>query len=135
MDMQHDADLVRKAIGSENSANNGQIASGGYVIQVGEINGGQVTLGPAKSLPAAADPSWPTPAADRETLLALRRALSDFFGEEDLRDLAFELAIEYDDLPGATRKDKARELVVYCHRRGRLAELKQATLQRRPGAV
>ena len=135
METQHDVDLARKAMIGLNGVNNGQVASGGFVIQVGAINGGQLNLGPAQSPPAAEDPSRPLPAAEQDALLSLRSALSDHFGEGDLRDLAFDLAIEYDDLPGATRKDKARELVVYCHRRSLLSELKQAIVQRRPGVL
>lgn len=135
METQHDTDLVQRAMNGLNGTNSSQVASGGFVIQVGAINGGQLNLGPAQSPPAAEEPSQALLAAEQDALLSLRAALSDRFGEEDLRDLAFDLAIEYDDLPGATRKDKARELVVYCHRRGLLPELKQAILQRRPGAL
>ena len=134
MDTQHDIDFAHKATSNENGNNNGQMATGGFVIQVGAINGGQVNLGPAQSLPVE-DPTWPAPAVERDALLALRHALNQGFGEEDLRDLAFELAIDYDDLPGATRKAKARELVLHCRRHERLAELRQAILQQRPGAL
>jgi len=75
------------------------------------------------------------PAAEQEEILALRQVLDDRFGEEDLRDLVFDLAIDYDDLPGKARKHKARELVAFCRRRGRLAELRSAILQRRPGVL
>lgn len=135
METKHDTDLAQREMIGPNGNNNGQVASGGFVIQVGAINGGQVNLGPAQSLPAADEPSMAISSVERDVLLALRSALVERFGEEDLRDLAFALALEYDDVPGATRKDKARELVLYCHRRGRLAELKQAILQRRPGAL
>jgi hypothetical protein len=43
------------------------------------------------------------------------------------------LGLDYDDLPGAGKKDKARELVGYYHRRGRIDKLVQACLRRRPG--
>ena len=115
--------------------NNGQVGTGGFVIQVGAINGGEVNLRPFGSAPTKDDPALPLPAAEREELLALRQALTDRFGEEELRDLAFDLAVEYDDLPGSARKDKARELVTFCRRHDRLDELKLAISRRRPGAL
>lgn len=117
-------------------SSNGQVATGNTVIQVGTISGGTVNLKPSgAAAPAAtdADPSTLATGGEHEALQALRQALDDHFGAGDLRDLAFDLAIEYDDLPGETRKHKARELVVYCYRRGRLEELKRAILVRRPG--
>ena len=71
----------------------------------------------------------------REQLVALRQALSNLFDEGELRDLVFDLAIDYDSLPGAAKKDKARELVAFCRRHDQLDELKLAILQRRPDAL
>lgn len=45
------------------------------------------------------------------------------FSVTELNDLFFQLSIEYDDLPGSTRKDKIRELVQFCDRHDRLDEL------------
>jgi hypothetical protein len=118
-----------------NGHNNGQMALGGTVIQFGTVNGGAVNLRSAGDEPFGYDAAVSLPAAEQEEILALRQVLDDRFGEEDLRDLVFDLAIDYDDLPGKVRKHKARELVVYCHRRGRLAELRSAILQRRPGVL
>jgi hypothetical protein len=66
-------------------------------------------------------------------LIKLRRSISILFNESELRDLCFDLGLDYDDLPGAGKKDKARELVGYYHRRGRIGHLVQACLRRRPG--
>lgn len=116
-------------------ANNGQMAIGGTIIQFGSVNGGTVNLQPAGSPPAAGDSETHLPAAERAELVTLRRLLNSLFDQEELRDLVFDLAIEYDDLPGAAKKDKARELVAFCRRHGRLAELKGAIHQRRPGVL
>ena len=118
-----------------NGNNNGQIAMGGTVIQFGAVNGGTVNLQPAGPSPAGGDPALPLPAAERAELVTLRRLLNSLFDEEELRDLVFDLAVEYDNLAGAAKKDKARELVAHCQRHGRLAELKLAIIQRRPGAL
>ena len=70
---------------------------------------------------------------EREYLTELRKILTNRFNESELRDLCFDLGLDYDDLPGAGKKDKARELVAYYHRRGRIGELIQACLRRWPG--
>ena len=48
------------------------------------------------------------------------------FGEGELKDLCFDLGIDYEDLPGQGKADKARELVAHCERRDRFAELEAA---------
>ena len=60
-----------------------------------------------------------------QLLARLRQDLLDRFNDQELRDLCFDLGIEYDDLPPGGRADKARELVAYCERRRSLAELEQ----------
>lgn len=65
-----------------------------------------------------------------QTLLV--HLLQSFSRKEELYTLCFQLNINYDDLPGETRRDKARELIAYCNRNGRLAELSQLLAQKRP---
>lgn len=64
----------------------------------------------------------------------LRRILLSSFNESELRDLCFDLRVDYDNLPGQSKADKARELVAYFDRRGRLAELIKVCYQLRPNA-
>jgi hypothetical protein len=47
---------------------------------------------------------------------ALRFILITHFNESELRDLYFDLAIDYESVPGQTRNDKARELIGYAQR-------------------
>lgn len=54
------------------------------------------------------------------------------FSNSELWELAFSLQIDYDELSGETKSRKAIELIGYCQRRGRMGELEQAVLQRRP---
>ena len=49
--------------------------------------------------------------------------LKNSFTEEGLRDLCFELGIDYESLPGANKRAKARELLGHLDRRGRLDKL------------
>jgi WD40 repeat protein len=65
---------------------------------------------------------------DSNKLLAILR---ESFGEDDLRDLCFELQIEYEDLPADGKSNKARELVLRCERERRLPELAEAVLSAR----
>jgi hypothetical protein len=119
-----------------NGNNGGQAAVGETVIQFGPVVDSQITVGPAAPRPTGqpiAKNGTLSPAAEREELILLRRTLSELFDQEELRDLAFDLAVDYDSLPGPAKRGKARELVAFFRRHGRLAELKRAVAQRRPG--
>ena len=109
----------------------GQVGVGDSVIQFGNVTGGKVVLGPeGQEAPgdASAEPE-PRPRAERERLATLRQILDQRFGEDELRDLVFDLGLDYDNLPGDGKSGKARELVAYCDRHSLIDEL-VATLQR-----
>lgn len=65
-------------------------------------------------------------------LKTLRDALDDAYSDAELRDLCFELEVDYEDLPGDGQSAKARELVMYCKRRGLLAGLVACVMRDRP---
>ncbi len=46
--------------------------------------------------------------------------------------LCFELNIDFENLAGATKKDKVRELLQHCQRYGRLEELQTEVGKLRP---
>jgi hypothetical protein len=54
---------------------------------------------------------------------ALRQGLVDYFNLEELHDLCNDLGLDYEDLPGQGKSAKARELISYMQRRGRMADL------------
>jgi hypothetical protein len=83
---------------------------------------GEVELAPDQDLLEPIDP------------LRLRRILADRFNEEELRDLCFEMHIDYESLVGQGKSGKARELVMHCERQGRIRELAGACRLRRPDA-
>lgn len=56
-------------------------------------------------------------------LQELANRIEQRFNTNELHDLCFKLNIDYDNLPGSTRKDKVRELVKFCNRHGKLDEL------------
>jgi len=64
--------------------------------------------------------------------VVLRDRMRKHFGESDLRDICFELDIDYDNLPGEKRADKARELVLRLFQGGRLHELVEICSRLRP---
>ncbi len=74
--------------------------------------------------------STPTPAQSslidrppQEYLTQVRQLLNEGLNKSELSDLCFDLHIEYDNLPGESKSDKARELVSYCVRRSRMPDL------------
>jgi CheY-like chemotaxis protein len=69
---------------------------------------------------------------DRERLVYLHDILCARFSEEELRTLCFYLRIDYDSLPGQGKESKARELIEFLERRGRIDELIQAGQKQRP---
>lgn len=67
----------------------------------------------------------------RKHLVMLHRTLSTRFNESELRTLCFYLGIDYDDLPGDGKTDKARELIAYLERHDRMPELVKIVQQLR----
>lgn len=71
-------------------------------------------------------------APDLAQTQALYRALDETFSLEELRELAFEMGIDLESLPGEGRSAQARELISYCRRHGRLGELRTRVVAKRP---
>ena len=65
-------------------------------------------------------------------LRKLLRAMDESFNENDLRDLCFDLQLDFDNLPGPAKKDKARELIIHFDRRKRINVLVAAFREVRP---
>ncbi len=62
----------------------------------------------------------------------LRHLIAQHFSIEEIQNMCFDLSVEYENLPGTTRNDKAREVVSYCVRTGMLDELFLFCRQWRP---
>jgi hypothetical protein len=69
---------------------------------------------------------------EERDIRALVNALQQHFDKAELRQLAFEVDIDHEDLPGETKTDLARELALACRRQGRLAELEERVSGERP---
>lgn len=73
--------------------------------------------------------------ADRSTGRAnatLRQFLVQYFDDDELRSLAFDLQVDYESLRGEGKAGKARELIAYLDRHGRLDELADIGPELRP---
>jgi len=57
------------------------------------------------------------------------------FNLAELRELAFGLRVDWDNLPGDTLSLKAMALIEWCEHRGRLKELRMAITAARPGVL
>jgi hypothetical protein len=68
----------------------------------------------------------------REHLVRLYEVLAKHFDVGELQTLCFQLGLDYDDLGGAGKSGKARELVAFLERRGRIVELLAIGKQLRP---
>lgn len=62
----------------------------------------------------------------------LRNLLVKRFSKSEIRDICFEMNIEYENLDGETLNDKARELIFFCRRRDKLEELLSILKEKRP---
>jgi hypothetical protein len=65
-------------------------------------------------------------------MVSLRKNLTDFFSESELQTLCFDLNMDYENLPGATKEEKARELVIQCERNGQVNQLIKQCKKLRP---
>lgn len=69
---------------------------------------------------------------EKERAQSLYRLLDASFSKDELRELCFEMFVDFDSLPGDGKKAKARELVSYCQRHGGLMELTLRFREKRP---
>jgi hypothetical protein len=65
-------------------------------------------------------------------MATLRERLIAAFSDAELRDLCFDLGIEYESLGGEGKAGKVRELISYCERHGRLPDLLAYARRKRP---
>ncbi len=84
----------------------------------------------AQGSPPDAPQTRPLGELNRMRLLGL---LKDHFSEEDLRDISFYLdGLDFDDLPGRGKSARAREMIQFLQRRGRLQDLVATGREVRP---
>jgi hypothetical protein len=100
----------------------------------GELSSLKRTTGflKAQATPAALPTGTDEDVTNESDLTRLRKGLIKYFSDGELRDLCFDFGIDYDNLPGQGKADKARELVTYFAHRGRITELRRACARLRP---
>lgn len=98
-----------------------------------------IQVGPQTTAPAGepVDLEWTDPVSGQPLqaqvdLVALRDKLVKHFSLSELDDLCFKVGVDDEEIPGATRPEKAREMVGYFKRRGLLPELLAACRAERP---
>jgi hypothetical protein len=62
----------------------------------------------------------------------LEDKMSQAFNLSEIEGLCFGLDINHEDVPGASRREKVRELILYCERHGRSGDLLAAARAARP---
>jgi hypothetical protein len=70
-----------------------------------------------------------------EQLSKLRQNLIDYFNDEELRTLCFDLGVDYEGLPAQGKVGKARELISELVRRERISDFVNKCSQLRPNVV
>ena len=70
--------------------------------------------------------------SERKLLAGLRQILVSRLDEGELRTLCFDLGVDYDNLPGEGKANKARELVIYLEHRNRIGALVETGKSLRP---
>ncbi len=107
----------------------------GSALAAGPVAGSAVAAGPGADVARGAVgltvQSRPLTSGDVNRQ-ALRQILDDAYSLSDLRDLCFELKVDFDDLPGEGQSAKARELVLYCEKRQMVAALVELIMRDRP---
>ncbi|MAT97413.1 MAG: hypothetical protein CL608_09750 [Anaerolineaceae bacterium] len=72
---------------------------------------------------------------DQNYLVELLHNVNSDFNEQELKELCFELDVDYDDLPGPARKDKCREFIDLLKRQKRIPEFIQICRNKRPNTL
>ncbi len=70
--------------------------------------------------------------APNDLIVELRDVFADNFNIDELTDFALELGVDLEDVPGSTRKAKARELASYLSRHDLIASLATVGPEARP---
>lgn len=61
----------------------------------------------------------------------LRVFLIENFSDDDIRDLCFDLEIDYEELEGENKSSKIRQLILYCENRGLIEKLERCVRENR----
>ena len=102
------------------------------VITIGGDVSGNVTLPDRRAIDQQVSATLGRTASEQAYLTRLHQILNAHFDEEELRTLCFNLNVDFDSLPVKGKANKARELVTYLERLGRISELVEIGKRLRP---
>lgn len=68
-------------------------------------------------------------------ILYLFRQMESLFNQSEIKNLCFEMGVDYEELAGEGKGEKIRELITYCQRRGRVSDLIRHLESARPHAT
>lgn len=88
----------------------------------------------ARRLKTTASDNRASEAATALSRHELRQKLADHFNLSELAGLSFDLGIDFENLAGSNKDDKARELILYCERHSCINELIGRCRELRPNA-
>jgi hypothetical protein len=109
-----------------------QITAGDVSNSEGIALGGGASANVSKGSQSAQTAGGGMPEAGLDAREVYKRIM-DGFNLQEIEDLCFALTIDFEDLGGTGKSGKARELVKYMERRGRLSELGAKVREMRPG--
>ena len=69
---------------------------------------------------------------DRVDRAVLQQKLAEMFSLDELQQICFDVGVDYEDLGSEGKSAKAVKLILFCQRRGRVAELIEACRKLRP---
>ena len=101
----------------------------GIIVHGGNINAGQISVGDnakTEKLVYIQDASQPNPhqfKLDTSQYQKLFQVLATRFDKQELKNLCFNLGVDFDNLSGESKGDKARELLAYLIRHNEIDEL------------
>lgn len=88
---------------------------------------------PKKSLLGIESPDFKQQSTEsKPDMIQLKQILEERFNISEVKTLCFHLGIPYEDFPGETLSDKAREILLYFHRRNNLRLLTNKIHELRP---
>lgn len=72
--------------------------------------------------------------AELKTRSSFHDQMVDAFSIDEIRQICFDLKVNFDELPGDTLTDRCRELYLYTERRGDVHRLIEICQRERPSA-
>lgn len=73
-----------------------------------------------------------SPTLDTAVLISFKAFLADAYNLDELRDLCFDLGIDYENIPGAAKEARIVAFIEYMQRRGQVQQLITAATAHRP---